>query len=208
MFNIHCPAICSVQSWSLPTFTIIKTAYLINSEGEFRKDATPGARYWNQATHGALSFQRVWKKYWGATTYRRNCACKRIQTAFRRFSTMKRVCPLLRIRRHFSKHAYFVFCWGRWKEYLQLLRRIKSYIVLWTDSFVEPCFLAWKQWLRDLVANRDTLRSQFLARARSANCLTTRPFKRWVRHTEQKALAKAFLRRMLLFPYPQVTATD
>ena len=119
---------------------------------------------------------------------------------------MKRICPLIRIRRHFSKKAYFVFCFSRWKEYLVLLSRMKSYITLWSFNYVPICFDAWKKWLTELKEQRDSKKLKFLTRSQNHSTVhTSRPFKRWIRFTENNVKAKKFLKRMLLCPYPQVT---
>ena len=172
---------------------------------EFSRDATPGARYKNQATQGAIKFQSLWGKFWGSAKQRKNKSVTRIQTAFRRYSAMKRICPLIRIRRHFSKKAYFVFCFSRWKEYLVLLSRMKSYITLWSFNYVPICFDAWKKWLTELKEQRDSKKLKFLTRSQNHSTVhTSRPFKRWIRFTENNVKAKKFLKRMLLCPYPQV----
>ena len=119
-------------------------------------------------------------------------------TVWRRYWALKKIRPIYRIRKHFSRYASFLMGFRKWRDYQFMCRRVKHLVELWIHTWVPICFVEWKK--LSMTKRERILAMREKAEFRSRNGRLIVRFARWMKFTKHSRRQKGMLRRILEIP--------
>lgn len=180
-------------------YFILATRYGVYSEEEFFKDSMPGERYYKSVQKAARMFQKLWSVYWPIKNMRMNRAARLFQTLFRGYYAYKMWHPIIKLRIRVGRTAVYKHMWKRWKEYIHLIKEIKSSLKYCLETYVSKCFISWRDYVRMLTQHNKELLNKFVRRLK--NIQVAGLFIRWNMFAKKSIQTKLFARRIFQNPH-------
>jgi hypothetical protein len=124
-------------------YFVLATRYGHWAEEVFYKDNRPGLRYFKRVMKAVRNVQRLWGSFWAVRRIKLFRGARALQTIFRGWFAYKWNYPVIKMRLKIGKRTYYIFCWTRWMEYLELVKELKTMI---RRARFKPARLAYAEW--------------------------------------------------------------
>jgi hypothetical protein len=92
----------------------------------------------------------------------------------------------------------FFYCWGKWREYLDMLKQMRDIIVYMLVTHDKKCFSAWKAYVLLCKQEKEGILRRFIMRMKNAELASV--YLMWVHWARKRKHTKKFLRRLFICP--------